>query len=115
MILKIRDNYQNKSFVGTCQAEGGWWIFEPYKIHYHTITWADFRQCTFPENAPANHWWNLGIFAETEEGQDQAVRDKAKLIVLHLGFGPVQEYVIVFDTIAYLCNESGKTVEKIVP
>ena len=109
MILKIRGTNQD------------WWVFEPYKVHYETITWKQFREHTFPERT-THHPWDLLIISSEEivgttvsEGRSQADRDRDQIVIIHIGFGPVQEYSIAMDTVAYLCNETGKTVERIVP
>jgi len=55
---------------------------------------------------------NLVIMDEMNAGDESPPGDhRMKSLICRLENG--DEYTIVFDTIAYLCNDSGQTIEKI--
>ena len=121
MILKVK---------GISGRRSDWWIFECYKIHYEykTVFYPDgdskrcmtYHDLDHPEgsNDPefvssAISWGdmshNVSILKDNSEVNPRPV------IVAHLGTEQDQEYIVAFDTIAYLCNDKGETIEKIEP
>jgi len=105
-------------------AEAGinnWFIIECYKIHYErviakifidTVTkkpYLVYSDCD-RENLPING--DL-MAIEKFEGNSVDEHEEIKLVIAHLGISGEKEYKVVFDTIAYLMNDSGETIETI--
>ena len=128
MFLKVK---------GKTGSSGDWWTFECYKIHYHNerldgsgnkrISSCKVVRQYYTEGHPVNsesgssdlreedwfEWkdfeWDVCILKDDPQCNPRPV------MVAHLGAGDNQEYIIVFDTVAYLCNDKGETIEKIEP
>ena len=100
MILKII------RYVGN---EGDWWILDDIrkisKVHEGSIAFdKDFDALNIDICI-------LDFYDSLDDKSDQQFRDVIKLICI-LSNG--DEFCVLFDTVAYLLNNNGKTIEKIV-
>lgn len=100
MILKII------RYVGN---EGDWWILDDIrkisKVHVGSLPYdKDF-------DALDADICILDFYDSLDDKSDQQFRDVIKLICI-LSNG--DEFCVLFDTVAYLLNNNGKTIEKIV-
>jgi len=97
MILKIK----GYGFDGETQGKT-WWIYGDLKrIRYEEVSYLEHIDNDYD-------LLNLSNKIEASPDRDRRV---ISIAMLHLNG---QEYTILTDTIAYICNESGETVEKIV-
>lgn len=72
-------------------------------IHYDYTTRGHLKN---PDSGKIDMWI---------DGQEKTLRpasDRFIKCILHRTDG---EYVIVFESFAYLCNDSGQTIEKLIP
>jgi len=87
-----------------------WWLLDDVRkvSHYHY------------KNEPFSKDWSDAdadmFFLDYEPylekmGNGQSHRDVIKLVCR---MGDDREYVVIFDTMAYILNDSGKTIEKLV-
>jgi hypothetical protein len=91
MILKIR---------GYKKSE--WWVYgEIMRIHYEEVD----------RESPVTEDCDLILFQEDGTG---CTSDPTKCLKIILRFVNGDLFFILTDSIAYLCNDQGQTVEKIV-
>ena len=97
MILKIKREVSDQD----------WWIFDSIRKISIGKTFQRNRRDFDEMDVDAV------IMDNMYSGDENPARDhQMKTLICRLESG--DEYTIVFDTIAYLCNDEGKTVEKIV-
>ncbi|MCK4454643.1 hypothetical protein KAU51_04875 [Candidatus Parcubacteria bacterium] len=102
MILKI------ERYIGD---GGNWWMLDDIR----KISKSLFKKIRFKEEKEglfdAADIFIVDFYDSLDDKSDQQFRDIIKLIC-RLSNG--DEFCVVFDTTAYLLNDNGKTIEKIV-
>lgn len=109
-----------------------WFIVEFERIHYYNISWEEFANVCTPENAQ-NPSWDVSIRRYVTNRSLSEIEYKMEVCnwadfnripvgldhkvhfiraILHTKEG--KEIVVQFDSMAYLCDETGRTVETIV-
>lgn len=100
MILKI------ERYVGN---SGDWWLLDDIrKVSKTLIREVSFKEVKLSVDADVSI---LDVCDSLKDNSEQQVCDVMKLIC-RLSNG--DEFCVIFDTIAYLLNDTGKTIEKIV-
>jgi len=112
MILKVQ---------GHNRSRDEWYIFECYRIHYYSKPKKDYESGHEDLDPPNERSWDFGVLIFTYDGavgpygEEPTWPNPDWIVVAHLGTEQDQEYIVTFDTIAYLCNDKGETIEKIEP
>jgi len=105
MMLKV------ERYHGPAESDPNcWWLLDDIRKISH------YRYKMHPFNKDFEDSGADIFFLDYEEylnktGRGQPGRDVIKL-VCRMSVG--EEYIVLFDTIAYILNDSGKTVEKLV-
>lgn len=100
MILKI------ERYIGN---SGDWWMLDDIrKVSKVLVRLVPFKERKYEEGADI---FIFDFYDSLPDKSDQQTRDVMRLIC-RLSNG--DEFCVIFDTIAYLLNDNGKTIEKIV-
>ncbi len=95
-------------FLKVSDGEGGWWIFENSVIHYQWL------------NNLVSYNMSLDVCIIRSGEEYTSKNGKAPdaletVVVATLGEKLEGAFVVAFDTLAYICSDEGKTIEKITP
>jgi hypothetical protein len=92
------------------EAPNCWWLLDDIrKISHYRYKDQPFNQEFADVDANA-FFLDYGPYLN-KMGNGQSDRDVIKL-VCRMGSG--DEYIVIFDTLAYILNDNGKTIEKLV-
>lgn len=101
MFIKIAGNWKaNEPWLK------GFTIFETQRVHYYRATWGHVIE-------QKTHWdWCVSASNDT----DKETVPERDVIILNFPFGLEQQmFTAIFDTVAYILNDDGKTIERLRP
>jgi len=90
--------------------DADWWMFDDIKKVSKTTF------CYKSSNEVIEHDYDVFILDTLDKHRNLKPNEdkEVEVSVLVCRMGDGTELTIAFDTLAYLCNDSGKTIEKIV-
>jgi len=106
MILKIERYTWSRSTKD-------WWMLDDIrKVKKILIREVPFEN---PDELPNNVVFDFEQYLKDHLNKEgQIVPDKRNVIELICELSNSDEFVVLFDTTAYLCNDGGKTIERMV-
>lgn len=102
MILKIRGSRENE-----------WLFFDVDRIRVRHISGKDYNEgWGIPDRLCLGVPFAIDVKDDKERPK---FRDDRQLVWANISHGKTQDYTIAFDTVAFLCNDDGRTIERLVP